>query len=296
MIISFNEIIYFNNYLIEDDIFEKSIVDKKELNILDLHEKDSIFGININRLKINGKYILEIINDLNKNIENKIMKTHSVYLDIFSIKESSQLLDIGDYELSDLTFNFFNFTTGLILLKEIKHKEEIIFSAQDFSLNDNISEYNIKKYLTYSSIKGRNLINFEFDLMNNENIYIDLIINKNIYKDLTFFISYEKTDLELEKKINQLENVLNENLSEILNLKEFDLLIDNSNDKLTLKINFNIEKNIKLINIYEIMFVSKILFENVLFIKNEDQFIMLDKNNNLLVLENEEYIGEDNQA
>lgn len=296
MIISFNEIIYFNNYLIEDDFFEKSIVDKKELNILDLHEKDSIFGININRLKISGKYILEIINDLNKNIENKIMKTHSVYLDIFSIKESSQLLDIGDYELSDLTFNFFNFTTGLILLKEIKHKEEIIFSAQDFSLNDNISEYNIKKYLTYSSIKGRNLINFEFDLMNNENIYIDLIINKNIYKDLTFFISYEKTDLELEKKINQLENVLNENLSEILNLKEFDLLIDNSNDKLTLKINFNIEKNIKLINIYEIMFVSKILFENVLFIKNEDQFIMLDKNNNLLVLENEEYIGEDNQA
>lgn len=290
MIINFNEIIYFNNYLIEDNLFKKSIVDKEKLDILDLNEKYSVFGININKLKINNKYILEIINDLNKNIENKCMNKHSVYLELVSIKESFQSINIGDYQLSDLTFNFLNFKTGLILLTEIKYKEDILFSAQDLFNTDNIKDYNIKKYLTYSSIKGSNLINFEFDLVNNENIYIDLIINENQYEELEFYIDFEEKNLE--ENINQLKKVLNDNLTEILDIKEFNLSIEKSNKKLILNIDLCKKIKIRLINIYEIMFVTKILFKNILFVKNEDQFILLNNDNNLLILENSEELEE----
>lgn len=290
MIINFNEIIYFNNYLIEDNLFKKSIVDKEKLDILDLNEKYSVFGININKLKINNKYILEIINDLNKNIENKCMNKHSVYLELVSIKESLQSINIGDYQLSDLTFNFLNFKTGLILLTEIKYKEDILFSAQDLFNTDNIKDYNIKKYLTYSSIKGSNLINFEFDLVNNENIYIDLIINENQYEELEFYIDFEEKNLE--ENINQLKKVLNDNLTEILDIKEFNLSIEKSNKKLILNIDLCKKIKIRLINIYEIMFVTKILFKNILFVKNEDQFILLNNDNNLLILENSEELEE----
>lgn len=287
MIINFNEIIYFNNYCIEDNLFKRNITNKEKFDILDLNEKDSLFGININKLKINNKYILAIINDLNKNIINKSMDNHSIYLEIFSVKNSFLSIDIGDYELSDLTFNFFNFKTGLILLTEIKYKENILFSAQALFEKENINDFNIKKYLTYSSIKGSNLINFEFDLINNENIYIDLIINKNQYEELEFHIDFEETN-DLDKNIKFFENVLIENLSEILNIQEFNISIEKLNKKLILNINLFKLIEIRLINIYEIMFIAKLLFKNILFIKNEEKFILLDKENSLLFLEKSE--------
>lgn len=287
MIINFNEIIYFNNYCIEDNLFKRNITNKEKFDILDLNEKDSLFGININKLKINNEYILAIINDLNKNIINKSMDNHSIYLEIFSVKNSFLSIDIGNYELSDLTFNFFNFKTGLILLTEIKYKEDILFSAQALFENENINDFNIKKYLTYSSIKGSNLINFEFDLINNENIYIDLIINKNQYEELEFHIDFEETN-DLNKNIKFFENILIENLSEILNIQKFNISIEKLNKKLILNINLFKLMEIRLINIYEIMFIAKLLFKNILFVKNEEKFILLDKDNSLLFLEKSE--------
>lgn len=304
------------NYFIENfktnNFFEKQ----------DLLLTQELIGIDIKEIYLNNIWLPILFENksININCYQKILLPNNIFLEKNLIFKS-KILNFEFKDLSNFEFSFIDCRNGTILLYEISdiNSGNILFNAKDNIDYD--SDKNIVNQIIYSSIKGRDLLIIDNDLSNSKlnNIYIDLFTNENKYNHLLFNIEIDKDKIKEYLKIDNLliennlktylKNILINNsfLEKILKIKNLKIFILYNEDLIDLfeyvetnivlfedieqlyKLNIILTFDndiISYINLYEVLYVFNIFFNESSVFISELSFMKLDFLNELFIFNN----------